>query len=65
MKLTSLHKLLRVKSSLFEYVSFNIRTYYCFYERLIYYSNRDRIKFNQTEPSSRAADLILHPYRQM
>jgi hypothetical protein len=43
--------LIRVEPSLYEYVSFNIRTYYCVHERLIYYSNRDRIEFNQTEPS--------------
>jgi hypothetical protein len=42
----SLYKLIRVESSLYEYVSFNIRIYYCVHERLIYYSNRDRIEFN-------------------
>jgi hypothetical protein len=39
------------QAKVIEYISFNIRTYYCVHERLIYYSNRDRIKFNQTEPS--------------
>jgi len=47
----SLYKLILIEPSLYEYTSFNIRTYYCVYERLIYYLNRDQIKFNQTEPS--------------
>jgi hypothetical protein len=53
----SLYKLIRVEPSLYEYVSFNIRTYYCVHELLIYYSNRDR-----TEPSLQVAELILYPY---
>jgi hypothetical protein len=61
----SLYKLIRVEPSLYEYVSFNIRTYYCVHERLIYYSIRDRIEFNRIKPSRvhKVAELILHPLR--
>jgi hypothetical protein len=31
--------------SLYEYALFNIQAYYCVYERLIYFSNQDRIEF--------------------
>jgi hypothetical protein len=40
----SLYKLNQTEPNLYEYVSFNIRTYYCVHE-LIYYSNWNQIKF--------------------
>jgi hypothetical protein len=46
-----------VEPSLYEYVSFSIRTYYCVRERLIYYSNWDRIEFNRVEFTSSWAHL--------
>jgi hypothetical protein len=54
---------IRVEPSLYEYVSFNIRTYYCVHERLIYYSNRDRIEFNRVEFTSSWAHLTPLPRR--
>jgi hypothetical protein len=48
---------IRVEPSLYEYVSFNIRTYYCVHERLIYYSNRDQIEFNRVKFTSSWAHL--------
>jgi hypothetical protein len=45
--------------SLYEYVSFNIRAYYCVHERLIYFSNRDRIEFKRVE-SNRVHEKLAH-----
>jgi hypothetical protein len=42
---------IRVGSSLYEYVSFNIQAYYYVHEWLIYYSSRYRIEFNRAKPS--------------
>jgi hypothetical protein len=56
-----LYEFIRVERNLYEYISFNIQTYYCVHE-FISFIIQTKTKSSLTQTSSRAARPILQPY---